>query len=109
MLSFLLIIFVAVFNGVILAEDDDAQIEKFYIVSRDDPAMGGCTNDEILQVKTAYTEAMKMVRGAMSDIDTFNAPKRCIFSFLFRSSYVHQGCQKGFCDTTFRQLAFSMC
>lgn len=93
-LSFLLIIFVAVFSNVILAEDDDAQIDKFYIVSTDDPATGGCTPDQVRKVKAAYTEAMKMVRGAMSDIDTFNAPRRCVFSFLFRSSYVHQGCQK---------------
>ena len=75
-LAFLLLIFVAVFSGIIVAEDDDAQIDKFYIVSTEDPATGGCTPDDVRKVKAAYTEAMKMVRGAMSDIDTFNAPRR---------------------------------
>ena len=82
-LSFFLLIFVAVFNGVALAQDDDAQIDNFYIVSTDDPATGGCTPDEVQLLRAAYTEAMKMVRGAMSDIDTFNAPQRCDFSFFF--------------------------
>ena len=68
-------LFVFAFNGVIQADDGDAQIDKFYLVSTDDPSTGGCTPAQVQWIKSAYTEAMKMVRGAISDIDTFKAPQ----------------------------------
>lgn len=55
--------------------DTDLQIEKSYIISKDDPATaGGCTPSQVRYLNEAYTEAMMMVRGAIRDIDTFNAP-----------------------------------
>lgn len=72
---FLLMLFGFVFNGLVKADDGDAQIDKFYLISTDDPSSGGCTPDQVQWIKSAYTEAMKMVRGAISDIDTFNAPQ----------------------------------
>ena len=70
-LLFLLVLSIFTFNGLIRADDGDAQIDKFYIVSTDDPSMGGCTPDQVQWIKSAYTEAMKMVRGAIEDIDFF--------------------------------------
>lgn len=71
----LLVIFLATLVGMTLADNDDAQLNTFYIINTDDPASGGCTPDNVRWLNAAYTEAMQMVRGAIKDIDTAKGPR----------------------------------
>ncbi len=73
--ALLLLVFLTTLIGVALAAPGDAQLEDFYIVNKDDPATGGCTPDQVEWLSNAYTEAMKMVNGAIADIDAAKAPR----------------------------------
>ena len=73
--TMLLLAYVFCFLVVAFADDGDAQLEEFYIISKDGPASGGCTPDEVKWLSDAFTEAMKMVRGAIADIDFPSRPR----------------------------------
>jgi len=66
--ALLLLVFLTTLIGVALAAPGDAQLEDFYIVNKDDPATGGCTPDQVEWLSNAYTEAMKMVNGAIAEV-----------------------------------------
>ena len=60
-----------VFVSIATADIDvkPSELEPFFFVNQDDPALGGCTPAQTQWLQIAYREAIVMIRGAMKAID----------------------------------------